>query len=784
MSIQQLLPARPEPLRPVPGKIPPWTPATNVGLGTASTSPCRPHQFLALLCKALGTRLGGIAVFSSERDLIDHFTYGIPAQLTGELDRSGWTEALVQFVLNHSSSVRISKWEEACLSKAMPEDLPKFGPFMGIPLSCQGKCRGIIYLVRDPMSDPFTADDEATSAPIRDALEQGTLLEEARLLSQARILNNLAQAAAGNLEIAPILKVALRELDARLPFHISAVWLLAELEVKPASPKPNDTDPAAEGSEAGEKPQPKLRLAATSASVTDRAERLGLFPGMTLDLSQTPFHECLQTGEALYNDLARPEDCKGQLLETLALRGGRYSFAVPLRAGADSLGFLHCLSTRPAGFTNEQIQLLYLVADLIGPAVSNCQLHGRLRRAYEELSCTQNQLVQAEKMRALGELAGGMAHDFNNSLCGVLGFLELVLAEKNIAPPVKRYLESARTCTLDAAETVRRVQSFARWQRHEFSVQKIDVNALVRETIELTRHKWESLAHARGGAVTAEVLTEANAFLAASPAEIREILTNLVFNAVDAMPHGGRLAVHAWSTEADIYLSVRDSGTGMTEAVRQRLFEPFFTTKGERGNGLGLSVTFGIIQRYGGEIIVESAVGVGSTFVIRLPAAGPEDLAVVAPELAQPTSPSTNSNAHTGPSVRHAPHPPRAEAPRSLRILVIEDEESIRRFLENGLKQLGHLPQISSDASEGLSLFSQGKFDVVLTDLGLPGMSGEEVAKNIHERSPHTPVVLLTGWANQLRDEGRPILGVTRILGKPVSLNSLATTLSAVCHIS
>src|SRR5205807_557967 len=159
--------------------------------------------------------------------------------------------------------------------------------------------------------------------------------------------------------------------------------------------------------------------------------------------------------------------------------------AVPLRAGPQTVGILQSICTRSAGFSNDQIQILYQVADMLGPAICNCQLFSRLRSAYEELRHTQTQLIKSEKMRALGELASGMAHDFNNSLCGSLGFLELVLANKNLEPGLRAHLQSARLCTLDAAQTVRRVQDFARWQRKEFSVQFVDLNDVVRQTMEL-----------------------------------------------------------------------------------------------------------------------------------------------------------------------------------------------------------------------------------------------------------------------------------------------------------
>ncbi|HKB40609.1 MAG TPA: ATP-binding protein, partial [Gemmataceae bacterium] len=403
------------------------------------------------------------------------------------------------------------------------------------------------------------------------------------------------------------------------------------------------------------------------------------------------------------------------------------------------------------------------------PAISSCRLYGQLRKAYEQLQLTQHQLAQSEKMRALGELAGGMAHDFNNALCGVLGFLELVLLDRELVPASRKNLEAARTCALDAAQTVRRVQDFSRWRRNELAVQRVDLNGLVRETVELTRPRWENYARGKGVLIEVVVETVTEAPISGCPAELREVLTNLVFNAVDAMPRGGTLTVRTWSAGSYAFLSVGDTGVGISEAVRHRLFEPFFTTKGERGNGLGLSVTFGIVQRHGGEITVESEVGRGTTFTIRLPA-GVEEVVRVVP------APAPGAGVWTA-----EPLAGKMPAPRSLRILIVEDEVTVRQFLGMGLSRLGHRPVLTANAREGLAAFEQEAFDVVLTDLGLPGVSGEEVARQVTKRSPNMPVILLTGWADQIVEERGSLEGVKCILGKPVTLDTLNATLASVC---
>src|SRR5262249_52572168 len=388
-----------------------------------------------------------------------------------------------------------------------------------------------------------------------------------------------------------------RELDRHLPLNVCVIWLADESCVS----TPGGTHLAEEKNLARPARQPStLSLTAVSPTERGRAAALGLTPGLLVDLEKTPFATCWTAGQALYADWtpARPSlevpatAPADWLSQHLVAHGATASFATPLRAGDRTVGVLQAVCCRPAGFSNEQIQVLYLVADLLGPAILNCQLFGRLRATCDELQSTQAQLIHTEKMRALGELASGMAHDFNNALCGVLGFLELTLTDATLSAASRGHLELARTCALDAAQTVRRVQDFSRKRGSNAASAVFDLNDLARQTLELTRHKWEGLMQVTGapivvrlrlggrpgwphGAGEAPPDAAAAGPVGGSAVELREVLTNLIFNAVDAMPQGGTLTVSSWRSPTDVYLEVADPGMGMPPEVRQRLFEPF-----------------------------------------------------------------------------------------------------------------------------------------------------------------------------------------------------------------
>jgi signal transduction histidine kinase len=761
--------------------------ATDV---TTSSTQSRPEQLLGLARLVARAQVGGVALLSAQGELVEHFTSGLDEAAAGALRRATWPAPLVRFVLSQPGPVCLPRWPETV---GLPEGypIPSDGAFLAVTLNCPGRCRGVLYLCRSAGDVPFGPPDVTAVQSVSHFLEQGSLFEEARLLARMRLLNQVAQSAAGNLDLAPVLRVALRELDRLLPMQVSAVWLVEHAGLDEASARlpasaSRFTSPFADAPPLPV-PVPQLVPGPGAPAALVLAETTAgpgaLAPGARLDLVATPFAPCIHNAEPFFADLDRAAECGVRSADygvnghhtalrtphaalSLGVRGAACCFAVPLRVGDRTVGVLHSVCLRTSGFTTEQVQLFHLVADLLGPAISNCQLFGRLSSAYEALRQTQIQLVQTEKMRALGELAGGMAHEFNNALCGALGFLELTLRDPALPLSARDRLESARVCCLDAAQTVSRVQNFARWKR-DGTVHVIDLDGLVRQTIELTRHKWEDLAHARGGPVHVEVHTAAAARVAGSPNELREVLTNLVFNAVDAMPNGGTLTVRTWSDGTSVFLAVSDTGAGIAEAVRRRLFEPFFTTKGERGNGLGLSVSFGIVRRHNGDISVQSRPGQGATFVVRLPT--------------HASHPGARNGDRRTAADGTAPLAPSAALGKSLRILVVEDEESIRLFLDAGLTGMGHRPLVAGSGREALAAFARESFDVVLTDLGLPEVSGEELAREVRRRSPTTPVVLLTGWADQLQAEGAALEGIDRVLAKPVTLATLASTLAAVC---
>lgn len=371
-----------------------------------------------------------------------------------------------------------------------------------------------------------------------------------------------------------------------------------------------------------------------------------------------------------------------------------------------------------------------------------------LSRYIAEQERLQEQFTQLEKMSALGQLASGVAHDFNNTLAGILGRAELMLRRAD-DPETERGLSIIIKAAEDGAQTVRRIQDFARQRRdHDFAL--VGVDQLLMDVNEITRPRWKDRAQARNVHINLNLKIDSDAAIKGDASELREVLVNMVFNAVDAMPEGGTLALSAEQRDGSVEISVSDTGVGMSSEVKSRIFDPFFTTKGNGGMGLGLAVCYGIIQRHRGTIEVESKLGQGTTFIIKLPI---EATAVSAPEVVEANPKLTLV--------------PRAVSPR---ILIVDDEPSVRELLADILQGEGYDVSLAENGNEALELFDARAFEAVFTDLGMPGMSGWELARAIRERSPDIPLAVVTGWGDAVGSVEQQEAGVDWVVTKPFSI--------------
>ena len=451
---------------------------------------------------------------------------------------------------------------------------------------------------------------------------------------------------------------------------------------------------------------------------------------------------------------------------------GNGSFiCMPIRVGDRVIGVINMAkrrdgvvsdALRPPPFSSTDLQFLNALMTYIGYAVDNSRLleeaqssASQLQNVVDDLKSTQGQLVRGETLRAMGQLSSGMAHHLNNLFAVILGRVELLLGKVEEAG-VRRSLEIVQRTAQDGAEVVRRVQRFSRVQPVSDAV-AVDLNQVVHEVVELTRPRWQDEAQLRGSRIEMAVEPGIIGAAAGEPAPLREVLMNLLLNAADAITQGGRITIRTWAQDDRVYCSITDTGIGMPEEVRRRALEPFFTTKGPKATGLGLSVAYGTVQRYGGTLTLESTEGQGTRVEVSLPAAS------AAAAVAKPAAGASRADA------------------LPLRVLVIDDELQVRSMLAEMLEEQGHSVTQAPGGREGLSYLESNPelVDVVISDLGMPDMTGWDVAAAIQARWPRLPVGLITGWGETeiTREErGR----VNFVINKPFDKTLLRETISGI----
>jgi signal transduction histidine kinase/ActR/RegA family two-component response regulator/HAMP domain-containing protein len=599
----------------------------------------------------------------------------------------------------------------------------------------------------DRMADALTAQIAALQASeqrLREGLDRAEVAER-RLRNQLEYMNLLDQvtrAIEEKLDLQSIFQVVVRTVEERLPadFCCLAMYDAAENGLK-------------------------IECISRRGHLLDRE----LAESGRIAIDSNGLSRCIG-GELVYEpDIANIDV---PFPARLARAGLRALLLAPLRAESRVFGVLVAARLEAQSFSSTECEFLRQLSEHVALAAHQAQLHGALQQAYDDLRQTQQVVMQEERLRALGQMASGVAHDINNALSPVSLYTTTLLeSESGLSERARHYLETIQRAVDDVAETVARMREFYRMHEDRLENNAVNLNEVAMQVLNLTRARWSDMAQRQGISIDARTALDASIPKCLGvESEIREALTNLVFNAVDAMPGGGGFTIRTCSRTArdgqvNVIVEVQDEGVGMTPAVRQRCLEPFFTTKGERGTGLGLAMVFGAMQRHNGNVEIDSEPGRGTTVSLVFPAidrsgSGGRDEAQAAPA-----------------------------RPRRLRLLLVDDDPILLNSLRESLETDGHVITVAHGGAEGIALFKEAvaaakQFDVVITDLGMPQVDGRKVAAAIKEAKPGTPVILLTGWGQRLVADGDVPPFVDRLVSKPPKLAAVRSALLEVTRTS
>jgi len=501
----------------------------------------------------------------------------------------------------------------------------------------------------------------------------------------------------------------------------------------------------------------------TVACVGDRSSALARQVGMSeqaqIDIDENSLARCVR-GELVYEpDI---EGSRFPFAARLATGGLRALVAAPLMVEKEVLGVLVVAKSHAESFTSDDCEFLRQLSSHVALAGQQARLYAALQEAYHDLRQTQHTVMQQERLRALGQIASGIAHDINNALSPAALYTQSMLShETTLSERARDQLGVVQRAIEDVARTVQRMRAFYLPRGLELTLAPVDVNKILLEAMDLTRARWSNMPQERGVVVHVETqfAPDVPQILGAEN-EVRDAFTNLLLNAVDALPDGGTVTLHTRLDTRDDHVIVefQDDGVGMSDTTRSRCLEPFFTTKGERGTGLGLPMVFGMAQRHGGELEIDSELGRGTTMRLIFPRA-PTGMTVRAQQLATPV--------------------------RSLRILLIDDDPLLLKSLRDALELDEHEVVTAEGGQAGIDTFAAAmktgaNFDVVITDLGMPYVDGRKVATRVRQLSAQVPIVMLTGWGHRLTATDDTPDHVDRVLSKPPKMAELRVALAEV----
>ena len=546
-------------------------------------------------------------------------------------------------------------------------------------------------------------------------------IRQHRTRSQSRLLNELSRLINSRLDLSSVFNASLRALQENLELHRLAIFTYSE-----------DTE--------------ALLLACATEGCPQLKEEV--------PIKDTRFQHCF----ALQNPLYTRDLGEYPSIGTLTANGIYSDVLVPIMCGNMPLGGMAVGRSKRDAFFPDEVKFLEEVADQLAIAMHNTQLYTELQEAYDKLGKSQEKVDQQERLRAMGTMASGIAHDFNNSLTPIACYSELLMTQDEIWSDKvnrRRLLKSILTAATDASRIINRLSEFYRERSPDDTFQPLHANELVRQCIEMTQPRWKDQAMEQGKTIRVESDLLAAHILPGNRAEIREMLMNLIFNAVDAIADRGTIFLRTSSTRGELLIQVTDTGTGMDEEIRKRCMEPFFTTR-KNGTGMGLATTFGTISRHNGRVEIDSSPGHGTTIRIFFPI---REEAIVEQTVEVP-----------------APVKP-------LHLLLVEDEPVIRETLQEMLKVDGHSLEVANNGEEGIQVFKRGKFDLILTDRGMPEMNGDRMARIIKGIEPEQLIVMLTGSGEMMKAREDVPDCVDHILSKPISATELRRTLQQMTEL-
>ncbi|HKU89881.1 MAG TPA: PAS domain S-box protein [Steroidobacteraceae bacterium] len=579
-------------------------------------------------------------------------------------------------------------------------------------------------------------DDPSVGAIVtnyRDITER--LAHEARLgeqLKRLALLSRITQAIGERQDLRSIFSVVAAHIEDELPVDFCVACLI----------------------EPGED---SLTVTCVGARSEPAAQQLDMMPGSTVPIDENGLARCMH-GQFVYEPVI--SEMPFPFPRRLASAGLGAMVIAPLLVESQVFGALVCARRAPDSFSSADCEFLRQVSEHTALAAHQVRLYDALQQAYDDLRQTQQQFLQQERLRALGQMASGIAHDINNAISPVALYTEQLLErEPNLSPRARGQLEIIQRAVDDVAQTVARMGEFYRTREPPIALVAVDLNRVVQQVIDLTRARWSDMAQQRGIVIDVRLSLSAGLpAIAAVDSQVRDALVNLVFNAVDAMPEGGPLtiATRLAASGSTVQLEVEDRGIGMDDETRRRCLEPFFTTKGARGTGMGLAMVYGVVQRHGATIEIESVTGRGTRVRLGFNVA-----------TSKPALPSGSQRAPVGPQ----------------RILIIDDDPMLLKSLREALESDGHLVAIANGGQAGIDAFVESHADgqpypVVITDLGMPRVDGRTVAATVKSSVPGTLVILLTGWGRRLvSDDDRPP-GVDLVMPKPAKLTEIRAALA------